>query len=254
MSVPPSLSPVRLVALAAVATVAAIALWLAPAAQILSPPDRLVEHWSDAGTAAATMAIVRLAGLAIAAWVGLLAVVGLVGALTRSAVGVLVWARLAPESLRRLVAASVITGIAASGPAVAAAADGADDGVAHPVPVLTDVGPIGTPTVETPPLLAGTDPVDCASAPAHAIASDSPVAAGAATTESWIVEPGDHLWRIAEQTLADRGFATTERAVARYWYELIDENRDVIGADIDLIHPGLVLTLPRGVMTGRVGS
>ena len=62
--------------------------------------------------------------------------------------------------------------------------------------------------------------------------------------ETWLVEVGDHLWSIAAETVLERDGTTDEAAVARYWRRLIDENRTVIGADADIIHPGLVLTLP----------
>ena len=55
------------------------------------------------------------------------------------------------------------------------------------------------------------------------------------------VMPGDTLWGIAGEVLA----TTDMRRIARYWPLIHRENRDVIGADPNLLRPGQVLTLPR---------
>lgn len=56
-----------------------------------------------------------------------------------------------------------------------------------------------------------------------------------------VVEPGDSLWAIAAAELGDD--ATVAR-VAAAWPALYAANRDVIGVDPDLIHPGQRLTVP----------
>jgi nucleoid-associated protein YgaU len=56
-----------------------------------------------------------------------------------------------------------------------------------------------------------------------------------------VVRPGDTLWAIAQTSLGSRAdIAATAREVRR-WY---DANRDVIGRDPDLIHPGQRLDAP----------
>lgn len=57
----------------------------------------------------------------------------------------------------------------------------------------------------------------------------------------YTVMPGDTLWDIASQVLG----TDDVRAIARYWPAIHRENRDVVGADPNLIRPGMVLTLPR---------
>jgi nucleoid-associated protein YgaU len=52
---------------------------------------------------------------------------------------------------------------------------------------------------------------------------------------TWVVEPGDHLWSIAERTAPGD--------VVRYWLALVEANRDRL-ADPDLVLPGQVLVLP----------
>ena len=63
----------------------------------------------------------------------------------------------------------------------------------------------------------------------------------------WVVRPGDHLWGIAEEVLAEReGAAPTDAEVHRLWVRLVDANRDrlVDPQDPDLILPGQRLVLP----------
>jgi hypothetical protein len=58
---------------------------------------------------------------------------------------------------------------------------------------------------------------------------------------SVVVAPGDTLWSIAAHSLADSPDALE---VERRWREIYHANRDVIGADPDLIVPGQRLVLP----------
>lgn len=61
-----------------------------------------------------------------------------------------------------------------------------------------------------------------------------------------VVEPGDHLWLIAERTLAERlGRAPTDGEVAPYWRQLVDANRGRLrSGDPDLIFAGERIDLP----------
>ena len=80
--------------------------------------------------------------------------------------------------------------------------------------------------------------------PAAAPADDEPT--GRAGGE-WVVRPGDHLWSIAEEVLAERdGTAPSDADVRELWVRLIDANRDrlVDPEDPDLIVPGQRLVLP----------
>ncbi|WP_188780774.1 LysM peptidoglycan-binding domain-containing protein, partial [Marmoricola endophyticus] len=55
------------------------------------------------------------------------------------------------------------------------------------------------------------------------------------------VRPGDSLWAVARRHLPpDAGPAEISRA----WTAIYDANRDVVGGDPDLIHPGTDLRLP----------
>lgn len=61
---------------------------------------------------------------------------------------------------------------------------------------------------------------------------------------SYTVERGDCLWRIARASLVEMGRTATGTAVADYWRQIYRANRDVVGPDPNLIHPGQILILP----------
>ncbi|WP_404388187.1 LysM peptidoglycan-binding domain-containing protein [Humibacillus xanthopallidus] len=65
---------------------------------------------------------------------------------------------------------------------------------------------------------------------------------GAAALDTVTVRRGDSLWSIAERHL---GAAATDAEVARTWPQWYAANREVIGDDPDLIHPGTQLVPPR---------
>lgn len=67
------------------------------------------------------------------------------------------------------------------------------------------------------------------------------------TGSTWTVRPGDHLWSIAEHVVAQRSESNvTEDDIAAYWHRLVDSNRSRLPwpHDPDVIHPGLIVTLP----------
>jgi hypothetical protein len=63
---------------------------------------------------------------------------------------------------------------------------------------------------------------------------------------TWLVRPGDHLWKIAGTHLnivLDR--PPTENEHARYWVEVVNAARPIIhSGDPDLIYPGEEIPLP----------
>jgi len=63
----------------------------------------------------------------------------------------------------------------------------------------------------------------------------------------WITEPGDHLWRIAAETLAEEGGSEPSAAeIDRYWRDLVAHNRSRLldSANPDFIVPGQPFELP----------
>jgi nucleoid-associated protein YgaU len=78
--------------------------------------------------------------------------------------------------------------------------------------------------------------------PLDGAADDAPQAADRSPT-TWTVQPGEHLWAIAEQVV---GPGATEPEVSSYWARLVTANRDVlVDPDCpDLLFVGQVLELP----------
>lgn len=239
-------STTRAVSLAAVAAAIGALLAVLP---LSTPPlatTTLLTWWNEVGTPAAVVSFLRLSGILLAATVLVLALVGTLASWRPSTALGRLWHRLAPVSVRRLLAASVVAaGIATPNLAAATEARGA-------APVLIDLGPVD-PAEDIPVAPPALDDlgVDATTIPQADISAPVPVPAPVPATESpdgfeeWTVQHGDHLWHIAETTLDERDSAMTDAEVERYWRKLIDANRDTIGTDVDLIHPGLVLQLPK---------
>ncbi len=61
---------------------------------------------------------------------------------------------------------------------------------------------------------------------------------------SVVVRPGDSLWALAERAVSATGQPATAAAVAVAWPHWWSANREVIGADPDLLLPGTVLRAP----------
>jgi nucleoid-associated protein YgaU len=63
----------------------------------------------------------------------------------------------------------------------------------------------------------------------------SSTAPSAPADESYTVKKGDSLSKIAKRVYGD----------AQQWRRIYEANREVVGGNPDLIHPGQVLKLPR---------
>jgi nucleoid-associated protein YgaU len=65
--------------------------------------------------------------------------------------------------------------------------------------------------------------------------------------DSYVVVPGDNLWRVAAAQVEAVGPSeTTERMIATYWRQLIEANiASLRSGDPNLIYPGEILALPR---------
>lgn len=114
------------------------------------------------------------------------------------------------------------------------------------------VGPATTTTVveeqrSTTAPTETSDPESSTPVPSDT-ASDSP-----RHGDTWIVEPGDSFWSIAEEVVADRtaddartSTAPSDETVGRYWADLIAANRDQLAdpEDPDLLFSGQRLHLP----------
>ncbi len=90
---------------------------------------------------------------------------------------------------------------------------------------------------------------DVAAAPAGMPAT-RPAEPGArsAVAATHVVAPGESLWAITADALAE---GATDAAVAEAWPRLYAANRDVVGTDPGLIHPGQRLRMPAGLTGAR---
>lgn len=141
-----------------------------------------------------------------------------------------------PRAVRRVVLAACGLSLASSLAAPAYADPGGPDVLAGlPLPDRTTtttqwIGSLARERHQAPP------------APA---VGDRP-AAGAEVR----VAPGDTLWQLAADEL---GAGAGPEAVERRWREIYAANRDVVGADPDLIRPGQRLSLPATTDATRRG-
>jgi nucleoid-associated protein YgaU len=65
--------------------------------------------------------------------------------------------------------------------------------------------------------------------------------------ETWVVRPGDHLWRIAEATHTRAwGRAPSDREVDPFWRTVVEANRPSLHdpGNPDLLFPGDRITVP----------
>lgn len=102
-----------------------------------------------------------------------------------------------------------------------------------PLPTTSTSLPSRRPSTTTPPAR-------------HRTAPAAPAPRPAPTAATYVVVPGDNLWRIArariEATVPHRA---TDGEVVRYWRRLVDENRTTLrSGDPNLIFPGEILRVP----------
>lgn len=215
-----------------------------------------LEAWvAQRGPVALAIVLLQASAVVVAA---ALTVAGMTAGLAdRSATADRLTRLLAPSAVRRWWAGGALA-VAITTAAAPVGAVEAVDGSRSPMPVMIDLGPAPTNVAE-PVLLRDLGPTTIASRSAPtpsdiALVSPTVETTGAVAEhlggETWPVQPGDHLWHIAESTLADRGQATDEMAVLAYWQQLIEANQMLLGSDVDLIHPGEVIHLPATATAG----
>lgn len=242
-----------------------------PLAIPLTSLDEL-RRWLDDSTAAVLpAAILRLAALALCAYLALALSLTLAAQIVDRRTGgraVRAVRRLLPATLRSLltggaqcslVAASAfpLSALPATSPfgdpgptATMAKLDPieTDSHLAEPVPTSTaTMTRLPTPTVpQDAPTTAPTSlaPVPLPPrAPAPAITPDP----DDGDDETWTVTPGDTFWSIAEEALTDRrGSVPPQHETVRYWRQLMATNQPRLAApgNPDLLLPGQSLVLP----------
>lgn len=189
--------------------------------------------------------------LVVAVYGTLLNVVALAAHLSRSERLGRITERAGPSWLRRWLTGLATVGVAAtaiptpttrpSAP-VESVADPVQDTVAEqPTPPTTAAST--TTTLEFPDSSPAPDPT---TAP-ESIPPPSPLVGAPRAPLTYTLEPGDHLWSVAERALAMAlGRNPTDREVAGYWRKLVDVNRqNLVEPDVpDLVFAGQVITLP----------
>ncbi len=128
--------------------------------------------------------------------------------------------------------------------------------LARPRPATAAIAPPIVRLVDetAPPVDATETAADEAEAPAATSPSDRSVGRSRVRTErtqssitTYVVEPGDCLWRIAALVLREGRNADPSNAdIARFWRAIYAANRDLVGDNPNLIFPGQRLFIPEG--------
>ena len=215
----------------------------------LTEPGAWGDWLADREPVVAAAGILRLLVLAVAWYLLGITTVSLVAHVARAARLVRIADALSVPIVRRVVQQAV-------GATLAGAVLSTSVAAPAPAPSLLAAG--DTMAAEAPgdPLAmhalddAGGDVLAMTAEPAGADVvtmahlDDAPPRPSAGTHE---VRPGDHLWSIAEDTLAAAwGRPPTDDEVEPYWRAVVEANRDVLATpdDPDLIFPGQVVTVP----------
>jgi hypothetical protein len=221
---------------AVAATVAATAALLAAAPAPATAVATLRAAAASPDPMGPLLALVALVAWSLAAWLVLIAAGSLAARLPGGCgrVAGAALSHVAPAGLRRRVEVAL-------GLAVAAGVLGAGPASASPAIPPAPPGVIASldwPAAAEPPALDW-NPARAAVAHAAAAPSQPP---GSAPRDAVVVQPGDSLWAIAADHLPAH---VSPALIAAAWPAWWSSNRDAIGADPDLIHPGLVLHPPR---------
>lgn len=239
---------------------AAVALWLLGRGALSTPP---VDSWTqfqgwlgERSTAEAAIAVLRATAMVAACYLG--AVTALTIAAKVASFDELdrVAHSLVPRSLRPLIGLAVGAGVATAAVSVTVPRDSAPTRVAtvtleaptdatatmyfvtEPVP-LTSIATTLAPNTSPPTTLTPPPVVSPATLPAVASAPAPSAAPPVAAPHTWTIAPGEHLWAVAHETLADTWHrAPTDAEVGPYWRALIETNRSRL---IDPGNPDFVL-------------
>lgn len=266
-----------------VVTLASSALLLhALGSGLLAPPPILdrdaLAHWlAERDALVVAFALVRVVGLALSVYLLAVTLLGLLARVSRvpALVAAVDVATIPPA--RPVLAALAGVSLTASASTLAATyvlGPGASPGVvpldrAPPatvtVPADVDRPPGEEPSPEEVPADAGGEVGAAAAAeqedeapPGGGARADGPVDVGAGSGPGrWVVAPGDHLWSVAETTLARAwGWPPTDAEIDPYWREVVEANRARLldPANPDLVRPGQALTVPAPPPAPRSGG
>lgn len=206
-------------------------------------------------------------GAALAAWLAatlLLASLCLLAAATgrRWRAGERLLARHAPALVRRALAVALGAAVGIGGVGAAQASPAPDLGwtptdelLAVEQTALVAAAPDGPdePALDGPDEATVDEPDPAGAVRGRAVApardtegTDGPGRGARQEARTVVVAPGDSLWSITAELLRTEDAAT----IAASWPHLYEANREVVGEDPDLVHPGQELLVPR-ILEGR---
>lgn len=221
------------------------------AGQLSTPPllDRAeLRAWLDQRDAiTVAFAFVRLVGLVLAWYLLAVTVVGLLARVTRIPALVRLSDLATIPAVRRFLGTVAGVGLTASAASLVAANLLPDDG-----PPAVEAGALVDTRVVIERLPDGSETIlrrlpDIGDEGTATLRVDEGDGAEQDTAAQWQVQPGDHFWHIAEETLASSwGRAPTDAEVVPYWNQVIEANRGALvdPGNPDLIHPGQTFVLP----------
>jgi nucleoid-associated protein YgaU len=189
------------------------------------------------------LAVLRLAAFAAAAYGIVLSSATLAAIVTRRPDIERLATSMAPPRLRRVLVGLIGLGIVSS---VAGAP------VAPSTVTTATATAIRTTTSTSAPSTSAPSPMSAAptsrdrNPTAPVTHADTPVAEPA-LPDLWVMKPGDHLWRVASVSLAQRlGRDARTDEIDHYWRAIIDLNREslVDPDNPDLVMVGQVIELP----------
>jgi nucleoid-associated protein YgaU len=143
--------------------------------------------------------------------------------------------RCVPAALRTAMVAALTVG-ATAGPGLAGVANADTHRPATPRHSLPDLDRPASPHLQPPPSQQRATPAPTYSHPAAVRPEPT-----RSQQDAVVVRGGDTLWGIAERALGPTAAAADVAAAWPRWWAA---NRDVIGPDPDLIHPGQRLVAP----------
>lgn len=212
----------------------------------LGGPAELDAWWQTAGTPGAVFCLVRIVGLALSGYVALLGLLGTVAGITRWSWADALLTRSATSGMRRLIiGGGLAMGLSMSTVGAASSStvfDLVDIGASTVEFELHDLGSVPSGP-ESPPATPPSS-VPAPTPPSVLDHRETVPPRPESVAATWKVVPGDHLWSIAARTVLARGGDDSEATIAAYWHRLIDQNRDQVGDNPDLIHPGQMIRLP----------
>lgn len=190
---------------------------------------------------AVVLVVAELVGTLVAGWLAF----GFCASAVAFLAGVRIRIPLLPSMIRRLIAgmlgASVVLG--AAGPAMAASS--LDPGWAPSTAAATKAASPSTGTPSRPVTTAPSTTSPTTTAPLTTAHSPTPTSSTVVKPEDEagpvVVQAGDTLWDIASRELPA---SATSADVAREWPRWHAANRALIGADPDVIQPGMRLNPP----------